>query len=268
MSRTTSKTARPPLWLATLLILSGGALLLNGLLLLGDINLLTLLPLLLVVVGVLLLVRGDLVPSQQARAFRITRGSIEHATLAVNAAEIDLRLYPLPEEAQEYLVAGQYAPQARPQLSADGTHAHLTFDRAQTRWIHWADWEIGLAQGLPWELFMSASLGQIEADCTGLILSGARLRSGFGDVRFNCPIELLGSTPIDLYAALGSVQVLVPHGYNVQVTIHSTRFFKAYIDTARFVKVDENTYTPHDANPDNPPVTVSVRGAFGDAYLA
>ncbi len=268
MSRTASKSTRPPLWLAALLILSGGMLLLHELLLLEDINLLTLLPLLLVVLGVLLLVRGDLVPSQQARAFRITRGNVEHATLAVNSGEIDVRLYPLPEEAKEYLVAGQYAPQARPQLVAEGTQAYLTFDRAQTRWLHWADWEIGLAQALPWELFLSASLGQIEADCTGLIVSGARLRSGFGDLRFTCPLELLGDEPIDLYAALGSVQVLVPQGYNVQVTLHSTRFFKAHVNTTRFVQVDEQTYAPRDANPNNPPVAVSVRGAFGDAYLA
>lgn len=267
MSRATTKNPRAPLWLAALLVISGVALLLHNLLLLGDFNLVSLLPLLLVVVGAQILLKGDLVPSQQTRAFRITRGNIERASLRANSAEIDLRFYPLPSEAQEYLIAGQYAPQTRPQLSAEGASAQLTFDRAQTRWFHWADWDIGLAQNMPWEIFASTSLGQIEADCTGLIVADVRLYSGIGDIRLTSPQELIGE-PIELYATLGNVQVIIPPAYNAQITILESRFFKARVDTARFALIDDQTYAPYDANPEYPPVHIVVRGAFGDAYLA
>ena len=65
-------------------------------LLLEEFNMLDLWPLLLVIPGVQVLLRGDLVPDDAARPFGITRGSVESATLHINAGEIDVEIGGLP----------------------------------------------------------------------------------------------------------------------------------------------------------------------------
>ena len=117
------------LWLGSLALLALGVLLLlNNFLLLSGFNVGALWPLLLVIVGVLVLLRGDFMPGADARTFGITRGSVESATLEISAGEIDVVARALQREGR--LIAGQFALDSRPQLSVQDTHAYLRMDRA------------------------------------------------------------------------------------------------------------------------------------------
>ena len=82
------------LWSLALTAL-GIVLLLNNFLLLSGFNAGALWPLVLVVIGGVILLRGDFVPSAEARSFGITRGSVESAALEISAGEIDVHAYAL-----------------------------------------------------------------------------------------------------------------------------------------------------------------------------
>ena len=101
----------------------------------------------------MILLRGDFVPSDEARSFGITRGSVESAALEISAGEIDVQAYALQREGR--LIAGQYAANSRPTLDVQETHANLKMDRAATPWLSFADWRVALARDLPWSLFVT-----------------------------------------------------------------------------------------------------------------
>lgn len=253
------------LWLGSLaLVALGIVLLLNNFLLLSGFNVNTLWPLLLVVVGALILLRGDILPGTDARPFGITRGSVEAATLEVNAGEIDVAARALQREGR--LIAGQYAFDSRPQLSVQDTHTYLRMDRAATPWLSFANWEVALARDLPWGLFVSTSLGQIDLDLRGLIIHRAVLASGTGDIRLVCPQEALD--PITVRSTIGSIRVLTPLGGNTRIVIHGPRLFRVHVDESRYERTDSGEYISRDGEAGAPLVQVHVSGTFGDAYLS
>jgi hypothetical protein len=245
-----------------LLTAVGIVLLLHNFLLLGDFKIVDLWPLLLVVAGAQILLRGDLVPSWEGRAFGITRGSVESATLEISSGEIDVELRGLQREGR--LIAGQYASQSRPALRVVDSHAHLKMQRASTRWLSFADWQIGLARDLPWQILGTAYLGQFNVDLTDLIVHEALIATGIGDIRLVCPFEAFA--PIRLRSALGNLHVITPPGGNTQITVSGWRMR---------VRADENRYTFQDgvyvsrnASEDAPLVEIYLEGTFGDAYLS
>jgi hypothetical protein len=240
-------------------------LLLGNFLLLGTFSVTSLSFLLLVVLGIIVLLRGDLSPSTDARSFGITRGSVESGSVVINASDIDVTIDPLPS--QDRLIAGNFAANARPALTTQGTHAHLTMDRAQTSLLSFADWELGLATGMPWTLDASTSLGQLDVDLTNVIVENARFTTGFGHVRLVAPIELLGEA-IAVKSVMGDIHIVTPVGYNVQISAPSSHFFRVNVDTARYTPQDDHIYLARDVAPDAPLVLIEVRGTFGDAYLA
>lgn len=95
--RKTNRAGGLILW-SLLLIVIGIVLLLDNFLLLGDFNAVALLPLVLVVIGAQILLRGDLAPNTDARRFGITRGSVEAATLEINSGEIDVDIRALSSD--------------------------------------------------------------------------------------------------------------------------------------------------------------------------
>ncbi|MEO1290021.1 MAG: DUF5668 domain-containing protein, partial [Chloroflexota bacterium] len=161
-----------PIW-SFILIILGVLLLLSNFFLLGDFDIVDLWPILLVVVGAQVLLRGDILPSQAFRTFGITRGSIESATLEINAGEIDVAIRALQTRNTERLIAGQFANQARPELDVRDVHAMLTLERSQTPWLSFADWEMGLSQDLPWQIVASTNFGQVTADLNNVIVQNA-----------------------------------------------------------------------------------------------
>lgn len=256
-------TKGPWLWPLALAAV-GVLLLLNNFLLLADFNVTALWPLLLVVAGAQILLRGDLVPSEETRTFGITRGSVEAATLEISAGEIDIEIRALQREGR--LIAGQYAAGARPAMSVSDTHAHIKMDRAATPWLSFANWEMGLARDLPWQILVSTHLGQVNLDLSGLIVQNVVAATGIGDIRLVCPAEALG--PLQLRSALGNIQIATPPGCRAQVSVNGGRMFGVHADEHRYVQAEKNVFVARDAGETAPLVEIDVSGTFGDVYLA
>lgn len=268
--RKTNRVGGLILW-SLLLIIIGVFLLLDNFLLLGDFNAVTLLPLILVIIGAQILLRGDLTPSTDARRFGITRGSVEAATLEINSGEIDVDLRALSSDfrlrdGHHALIAGQYAHQSRPALQMEETYAHLLMRRRATPWVSFADWKIALANDLPWQLLTSTSIGQIDFDLSDIIVHDAVLATGLGDIRVICPKEAFGT--LHLKSTLGNINFITPEGYNTRITIRATRFFSVHFDETRYNEIEKNIFVSTEVTPNAPLIDIQIRGTFGDVYLA
>ncbi len=258
-----AKGSRGP-WLWPLLLTTFGVvLLLNNFLLLGDFNALSLWPLALVVLGVVILVRGDVLPSSEGRTFGITRGSVESATLEISAGEVDVQIRALQQQGR--LIAGQYALSSRPTMRVSDTHTHLVMNRASTPWYSLSSWEMGLARDLPWQIFISTHLGQINLDLADVILDEAILASGLGDIRVIAPPEAFGT--LQVRSAVGNIHFITPVGYRTRITIQAGRFLGIHADENRYQQIETLTYIALDPNENAPLVDVLVSGTFGDVYL-
>lgn len=251
------------LWSLALVAL-GTILLLENFLLLSGFNATALWPLVLVLIGAVVLLRGDFVPSDEARSFGITRGSVESAALEISAGEIDVQGYALQRESR--LIAGQYAADSRPALNVQENHANLKMDRAATPWLSFADWRIALARDLPWSLFVTTHLGQVQLDLSGLIVQRAVIATGFGDIRVTTPEEAF--EPLYLRSTLGNIHVVVPPGSNVHVRTSGASIFRVHADENRFLPQGDGSYLARDADSERPLVEIDLSGTFGDAYLA
>jgi hypothetical protein len=251
------------LWSLALTAL-GIVLLLNNFLLLRGFNAGALWPLLLVVIGGVILLRGDFVPSDEARSFGITRGSVESAALEVSAGEIDVHAYALQREGR--LIAGQYAANSRPSLDVQENHANLKMDRAATPWLSFADWRIALTRDLPWSLFVTTSLGQVQLDLSGLVMQRAVIATGFGDVRLVCPEEAF--EPLYVRSALGNIHIIVPPGYRVQVKTSGSAMFRIHADETRYEAQEHGIYLARDVESQRSLIEIDISGTFGDAFLA
>jgi len=253
----------PVVW-PLLLTLIGVVLLLDNFLLLEPFNVTALWPLLLVVAGAVILLRGDFLPDDATRNFSITRGNVESGALTISAGEIDVKIAGLDRD--DRLIAGQYAANARPAIDVDDKHTHLHFDRAATDWMNFADWELALARDLPWQLFISTSIGEVDAHLDEIISDGGVIATGLGDIRLTTPLETL--VPLVLRSAVGNIRVTTPIGYQSRITVAGARTFGVRVDERRYVQVEPNLYIALDADPDAPLVDLHLSGTFGNAYLA
>ena len=265
MKSSKARSRGPWLW-PLLLVITGIALLLDNFLLLGDFDVTNLWPLLLVIVGAQILLRGDVLPSEGMRTFGITRGSVESGTLELNAGAIDVGIRALQSGSGERLIAGQYAAQSRPDLQVDDTHAHLRMDRAKTRWLSFADWEMGVTDDMPWGFLISTHLGQVKLDCSTLITQNAVVATGIGDIRFVCPYEAF--EPLYLRSALGNIHMITPPGHNARITVDDGRFLGVHSDETRYEQVEPHVFVSLDNNEDAPLIDIYISGTFGDVYLA
>jgi hypothetical protein len=262
MTMQATRETRSPLLLPLAVAAVGLALLLENFLLLGGFRVSTLLPLLLVGAGAWLLIRGDL-GTRSARSFGITRGSVESALLEISAGAADVILGGGSRE--ERLIEGQFARASRPDLQVDGVHAHLKFNRSRTPWFSFADWQMRLASDLPWHVLATTSLGQVNADLGGLIVEGATIATGLGDIRFVCPAEAFSA--LALRSAAGDIHVVVPPGQAARVHVTASRAFGVRVDETRYQQVAPGLYESVRPDPASTMVEIHVRGTFGDAYL-
>lgn len=252
-------------WLWPLALAAVGVvLLLDNFLLLESAAPARLWPLLLVAAGAQILLRGDLLPTWHGKTFGVTRGSVEAATLEINAGPVDVQVRALQREGR--LIAGQYASQSRPQMSVSGTRAYIRMDRGAVPGLSLTDWEMGLARDLPWQIFISTHLGQVNLDLSGIIVEEAVVGTGLGSIRLVCPQEAL--RPLRLRSALGEIHVITPHGCPAVIYTRPTRFFQVHADPYRYEETEPGVFVARDADSGQPPVEVYVRGTFGDAYLA
>lgn len=264
--RSDSKSKSPIIWPLALVAI-GVILLLNNFILLGDINIINLSPLILVVIGAWILLRGDIRPGDHAKSFGITRGSVESATLDIRSGEIDVQISMLPASNQERLIAFRsYPVQSRPDLKVDGVHTQLTMHRKQTPWFSYADWDMLIAQRLPWQFFITTHLGQVALDLAEGIVSDVKVGTGIGNIDVITPYECLDT--IYLKSTLGTIHITTPYGYASQVIVQAGRFADVHVDDTRYTQYDDGTYEAMDAEEDAPIVQIVVSSSFGDIYLS
>lgn len=266
-----AKSAGVPWLWALVLIIVGAVLLLDNFLLLGDFNAIALLPLVLVIIGAQILLRGDLITSTEARRFGITRGSVESGTLEVSSGAIDVELRALPRdlrlrEDQYALIAGQFAANSRPQLQITHNHAVLNMSRSNTPLLAMADWKVGIAADLPWQIFISTYLGQVNVDLSEVIMHAGVIATGFGDIQIISPPEVFET--LFIRSTLGTIHFITPPGYNCQIDVSGGRFFGVHVDEMRYENPEANMYFSKENDPDAPLVAVKISGTFGDVYLA
>jgi Domain of unknown function (DUF5668) len=253
---------RPPLILPLLLVALGAALLLQNFRLI-EIDLLRYWPVLLIVAGIQLLLRGDLGLTWQSQTFGITRGDVAVATLDANAGELDVKIRPLRREGR--LIAGQYTGRSRPQLKTNGDQAYLTMRRGAAWAFSLADWEIGLARDLPWTLMTSAFLGEIDADLRGLHIRQADFGSGFGDIRLVLPET--AEEGVRVKCTFGNINLTVPEGGAAVIRVYQGPLMRAYIDEQRFIRLDEGLFATLGYDQSEILVYAEVGSTFGAVRL-
>ncbi len=253
------------LMLGSLFLLAVGMiLLLNNFLFISGFNVTTLWPLLLVVLGGIIVLRGDILSGGSGRTFGVTRGSVETAVLEINSGAVDVKIRPLSQPGR--LIAGQFAPNTRPQLAVSENHAHIQMDRASAPLLALSDWEIGVAHDLPWSIYVSTHLGEVDFDLNGLILQNSLIATGIGDIRVICPTEAM--EPLTIRSTLGRIQFITPQGIPARIRVKEGRFFSVKADTERYEQVEDGVYMSRNFNSELPVVDVYITGSFGDAYIA
>lgn len=252
-------------WLLPLLLVAVGVVLLLNNFLLLDVDLTPYWPWLLVLVGLQVLVKGDIAPSWQAHSFGITRGSVQSGTLEIESGEVDVQLRALRKPGR--LIAGQYTARSRPSLNVRNNHASLHLQRGQTWWLSMADWDLGLAGDLPWALLASSSLGNVDADLRGLLLDRAVLASGIGTVTAVAPDR--GSGPIFLRSTLGDVRVAVPEEMPATITVKAGPLARVRVDSRRYESIGDNRYVTRDpGSVPQSPLEITVSTVFGTIYMS
>jgi hypothetical protein len=267
MSTSTKRT--PLLWPLALLV-GGVALLLDNFLLI-DLDLTPYWPVVLVLFGLGILVRGDIAPSWGAHTFGITRGSVESAAIEIESGEIDVQLQALRKSGR--LIAGQYTARSRPSLAVRNNRARLTLHRGQTWWLSLADWDVGLAHDLPWEVLMSSHLGRLDADLRGIQIERAYVASGLGDVSIACPARCRGE--LVARSNLGDVRVSIPPHSTAVVHVQTGPFGRVRADAERCVEIAPGVYTIGDhAEQDadeiqtHADLTITAATVFGTVHLS
>lgn len=231
--------AKRILWLWPFVLIGGGVLLLLDNFMLIDLDVSAYWPVVLVLLGVQLLARGDIGLGWSDHTFGITRGSVQSASLEVESGELDVQLRALRKPGR--LIAGQYTARSRPALTVRNNHASLKMQRGHTWWMSLADWDIGLAQDLPWELLVSAFLGRLDIDLRGLEVNRAYVASGLGHVSVACPVQAAG--PIYARSTLGDVRLSIPDGSRAIIRVHTSPFGRLRVNPNRFQAIEPDVYT-------------------------
>jgi hypothetical protein len=232
-----AQTKRTP-WLWPLILMAGSVILLLNNFMLIDIDLASYWPILLVLVGLQLLIRGDIGPGWQSQTFGITRGSVQSASLELESGEVDVQLQALRKSGR--LIAGQYTARSRPNLTVRNNHATLRMQRGQTWWLSLADWDVGLAQDLPWGILISSYLGRLEVDLRGLLIERAYVSSGLGHVELICPDEAAGT--LLARSTFGDVRLTIPKNSRAIVTVRTSPFARVRVDLSRFTPLRPGVY--------------------------
>jgi hypothetical protein len=257
-----SKSSRGLLLAAIILIALGIVLLLNNFLLISGFNVLTLSPLILVIAGAFVLLRGDLPAREGGNRFSLTRGSVEAAQLEISAGEIDTAIQPL--QRKDRLIAGAFAEDSLPQLVKQDNTAFLRLARSHTPWRSFSDWTLAINDELPWSIYATASLGQINFNLSTVIVQRATVASGLGDILFTCPAEAF--EPLTLRSTAGTIRVVTPPASHCVIRVHPSRVSKLVFDEMRYEQVEPNTYRSRGRAQNR--VEIDIHPIFGDVYLA
>ena len=258
--------AKRILWLWPFVLIIGGALLLLSNFMLIDLDVSSYWPVVLVLLGIQLLTRGDIGLGWSDHTFGITRGSVQSASLEIESGELDVQLRALRKPGR--LIAGQYTDRSRPALTVRNNHATLKMQRGHTWWMSLADWDLGIAQDLPWEILVSAFLGRLDADLRGLVINRAYIASGLGHVSVACPVQADG--PILARSTLGDVRLSIPDKARAIVTVKTGPMGRLRINPHRFREMEPGVFTnvPEGDPGDQVDLDVTASTVFGTITIS
>jgi hypothetical protein len=259
------RSGRPPLILPIVLVVIGVLLLLRNYLLLENVDVLQYWPVVLVLAGLQLLIRGDIGLTWQSQTFGITRGGVQSASLESRSGEIDVKIRALRREGR--LIAGSYTARSRPSLNVRGTHARLNMERGQTWPFSHADWEIGLAKDLPWRLLLSAHLGELDLDLRGLHVEQVHTGTGIGDVRLVASDNLNAGHRVRACSTFGNVTLVIPPDVHALVHIATKPMARLQIDEARFLMLEPGVYATLGYDASQPAISAELSSTFGTVRL-
>ncbi len=257
------RSNRPPLLLPVALVIIGVVLLLRNFLLIDNVDLLRYWPLLLIAAGLQMLWRGDLGFTWQAQTFGITRGNVQSAALEASSGELDVKVRALRREGR--LIAGQYTARSRPALGVRGTHARLSMQRGATWLLSLADWEIGLARDLPWNLLLSAHLGDLDVDLRSLNVEQANLATGIGDLRIVASDISVGG--VYGCSTFGSVTLVIPPEVEAVIHVQTGAIARLQVDETRYLMLEPGVYATLHYEQSAQPLTAKVSSTFGNIRL-
>jgi hypothetical protein len=250
-------------WVWPLLLIAGGVVLLLDNFLLIDLDLTPYWPILFVLLGLQVLLRGDIAPSWQAHTFGITRGSVESASVEIQSGELDVQLHPLRKPGR--LIAGQYTARSRPSLVVRNNHASLRMQRGETWWLSMADWELGLANDLPWGMLVSSYLGHLELDLAGMTIDRVYAASGMGRVDVICPRRAWGT--VYARSTLGDVSLTIQPTSRALVTVQAGPFARLDLDETRFEELEPGVYATTPYDPDAIDLYLTASTVFGTIHI-
>lgn len=259
------RPGRAPLLLPLLLVAAGVVLLLANFGLVPSVDLLRYWPILVILAGLQLLLRGDLGLTWQMQTFGITRGTVQTASLEANSGELDMRIRALRREGR--LIAGQYTGRSRPDLDVREDHARLVMERGRAWPFSQADWEVGLAKDLPWTLAMSAHLGEMDVDLRGLNVPRADLATGIGDIKVVASDQPDVVEGLRARSTFGNVTLSIPEGVEGIVRIGRRPLGRTIIDEKRYLMVAPGLYATLHWEDSSAPVYVDVASTFGTVRL-
>jgi hypothetical protein len=276
-----SNSARSAVLLPIILIVIGVFLLLKNFLLLDSIDALKNVdlahdwPVLLVLLGLQLLIRGDLGLTWQSSPFAITRGNVESAELEASSGELDVKVRALRREGR--LIGGQFTGRSRPSLVVRGDHARLNMQRGAAWPFSHADWEIGLAKDLTWELLISSHLGELDIDLRGLQIQNAYFGSGIGDIKvvaseLTVPADEMrtdtqGRNGVRAFSTFGSVTLVIPTEVEAVVRILAKPTARVQIDESRFLLLEPGVYATLGYEQSESPIVAELSSTFGTIKL-
>lgn len=253
------RSTRPPLILPLLLVVVGAVLLLSNFRLIEGLDLLQYAPVVLILAGIQVALRGDVGFTWQTQSFGITRGIVRSAALEASSGELDVKIRALRREGR--LIAGQYTARSRPLLETRGDHARLTMRRGAAWAFSLADWEIGLAKDLPWTLLISASLGEVDADLRGITIKQADIASGFGDVRVVTSEQVVGG--VRARSTFGHVTLIIPENAQAVIAVKRKPLARFQIDESRFLMLEPGLYATLDYREAETLIYAEVTSTFG-----
>lgn len=217
----------------------------------------------LILIGIQLLWRGDIAPSWQAQTFGITRGSVTEGQVEISSGEIDVKLRASPRP--ERLIEGQYTARSRPSLKVRNNRALLKMQRGTTWLFSLADWQVELAQDLPWSMLVSTHLGQLDIDMRGLQIERAYIASGIGDVRLICSDCMAGE--VEARSNLGDVRLAIPDGIPAIIRVEAGPLCRIIRHSKRYLEQPDFAIVTEEYDPDLPAITVKVAATFGNIHL-
>lgn len=251
------------IWVWPFMLVVVGALLLLHNYLLLEFNVLDLWPVLLILLGLQVVLRGDIGLSWASQPFGITRGSVEAGTLQVSSGELDIQLSALQQPGR--LIAGQYTARSRPALETAGNRAILTMQRGNTWQLSLAGWEIELARDLPWSLSLSSFLGHVHADLRDLIISDVQIATGITNIHVIAPNSSAG--PMTLQSTFGNIYLSLPPEIDAKLTVQASRLFQVRIQASRWQSTGPDQYATAHEDETSDTLEITVSGTFGDLIL-